>query len=158
VRLACCDFGGSGPPVLFLHGLAGHSSEWSHSAGALMPRHRVVALDQRGHGRSERLPTDLSRGAFVRGMAHVIDELDLSPVVLVGQSMGGNTAFIAAAEHPELVDRLVVVEAGPDGPMRELAQQIRVWLAEWRVPFPSDALARVRCTRCSRRCGGQASS
>ena len=77
---------------------------------------RVIALDQRGHGRSEREPTDLSRPAFVGDVVAVVEQLSLAPVVLIGQSMGGNTAFLAAAAHPGLVESLVVIEASPDGP------------------------------------------
>ncbi|MEU2542702.1 alpha/beta fold hydrolase [Streptomyces iakyrus] len=56
VRIACPDWGGSGPPVVLLHGLAGHAGAWDCLARDLSPRHRVVAVDQRGHGASERRP------------------------------------------------------------------------------------------------------
>lgn len=68
--------------------------------------------------------------------------LSLAPVVLVGQSMGANTAFLTAAAHPQLVDALVVVEASPDGPAPELPGLIRKWLASWPVPFEDEAQAR----------------
>jgi pimeloyl-ACP methyl ester carboxylesterase len=50
VRLVCRDWGGTGQPVLLLHGLAGHTGEWDELARRLSPAHRVVAVDQRGHG------------------------------------------------------------------------------------------------------------
>ena len=59
VRLVCRDWGdwgGDGPPVLLLHGLAGHAGEWDHLAEGLGGQHRMLALDQRGHGASERHP------------------------------------------------------------------------------------------------------
>ena len=56
---------GEGPGVLLLHGLAGTAVEWEETAAWLSATHRVVALDQRGHGRSERRPADVSREAFV---------------------------------------------------------------------------------------------
>ncbi|MFF1416838.1 alpha/beta fold hydrolase [Streptomyces sp. NPDC058280] len=58
VRLACTDHGGTGRPVLLLHGLAGHTAEWDSLARLLLPAHRVVAYDARGHGASDRHPTD----------------------------------------------------------------------------------------------------
>ena len=134
-RLACRDFGGHGASVLFLHGLAGQSGEWAETAAFLGDRFRVLALDQRGHGRSEQHPDDLSRAAFVADVAAVIDHLSLDPVVLVGQSMGGNTAFLTAAAYPERVSGLVVVEASPDGPSQDLAEHIAAWLDRWPVPF-----------------------
>ncbi|WP_405855720.1 alpha/beta hydrolase [Streptomyces sp. NBC_00090] len=61
VRLSCRDWGGSGPDVL-LHGLAGHAGEWDATARALRDAgHRVLALDQRGHGHSERRPENATR-------------------------------------------------------------------------------------------------
>jgi pimeloyl-ACP methyl ester carboxylesterase len=142
VRLACCDYGGAGPVVLCLHGLAGHSGEWERTAAGLAPEHRVVALDQRGHGLSERQPTDVTREAYVADAAYVIEQLDLGPTVAVGQSMGANTAFLLAASRPELVSALVVAEASPEGPSPELAPRIREWLGRWPVPFSTDAAAR----------------
>jgi pimeloyl-ACP methyl ester carboxylesterase len=48
-----------------VHGLAGHAEEWGGTAAALTPRHRVLAMDARGHGRSERRPDDVSRDAHI---------------------------------------------------------------------------------------------
>lgn len=125
-----------------LHGLAGHAGEWAQMAAALGSDFRSVAVDQRGHGRSEREPSDRSRRAFVADVAAVVKRLSLAPVVLVGQSMGGNTAFLAAAAHPELVVGLVVVEASPDGPAPELPARVRRWLESWPVPFCDETKAR----------------
>lgn len=137
VRLACRDFGGTGPAVLFLSGLAGHSGEWERTATRLTGSRRVLALDQRGHGRSERNPTDLSREAFVADVAHAVARLQLGAVALAGQSMGANTAFLTAAAHPELVERLVIAESSPDGPLPGLASSIESALRNWPVPFGS---------------------
>src|SRR4051794_14320520 len=100
VRLACRDCGAGEPAVLLLHGLAGDLEEWAETAEWLRERCRVVALDARGHGRSERLPEDVSRAAHVGDVAFVIEELELAPVVLVGQSLGGLTALLATATYP----------------------------------------------------------
>lgn len=56
VRLVCRDRGGPGEPVVPLHGLAGHAGEWEVVASRLIARYQVVAVDQRGHGASERHP------------------------------------------------------------------------------------------------------
>lgn len=71
----------------------------------------------------------------------MIDHLRLGPAVLIGQSMGANTAMLVAAEHPELVRALVVAEGSPDGPLEHdpqpaVAVLIERWLAGWPVPFP----------------------
>ncbi|GGQ24698.1 alpha/beta fold hydrolase [Streptomyces griseomycini] len=137
VRLSCRDWGGSGPPVVLLHGLAGHAGEWDALARDLSPSHRVVAVDQRGHGASERRPRDVSRAAYVADVAEVCRRLGLHRPVLVGQSLGGHTALLTAAAHPDLVRALVLVEAGPGGPGPGVQAEIGGWLDSWPVPFPS---------------------
>jgi pimeloyl-ACP methyl ester carboxylesterase len=138
VDLACLDLGGSGSPVLLLHGLAGYAGEWSETASWLVHEHRVVALDERGHGRSTRVPSDVSREALVADVVFIIDQLSLGPVILIGQSLGANLAFLVAARHPDHVRALVVGEGCPEAdPEGEGAEGIRKWLDGWPTPFPS---------------------
>ncbi|AZM89920.1 alpha/beta hydrolase [Streptomyces sp. W1SF4] len=146
VRLSCRDWGDPGdrgdrdrpgPDVLLLHGLAGHAGEWDAVARELSPRHRVVAVDQRGHGASERRPQDVSRAAYVEDTVAVCERLGLREPVLVGQSLGGHTAMLAAAAHPGLFRGLVLVEAGPGGPGVGVQAEIGGWLDSWPAPFPS---------------------
>jgi pimeloyl-ACP methyl ester carboxylesterase len=80
LRLAYRDFGGQGSPVLLLHGLAGHADEWADTASWLTERHRVVALEARGHGHSERAPRDVSPEAHVADTALVIERVAQGPV------------------------------------------------------------------------------
>jgi pimeloyl-ACP methyl ester carboxylesterase len=104
----------------------------------------VIALDERGHGDSTRAPIDVSREAHVADVVFVIDQLDLGPVILIGQSLGGNLAFLVAARHPDLVQGLVVAEACPEGDPEAVGPgEIREWLNRWPTPFPSlEAAAR----------------
>jgi pimeloyl-ACP methyl ester carboxylesterase len=133
----CRDWGGSGPPVVLLHGLAGHSGEWDPVAEALSARFRVVAVDQRGHGASERRPRDVSRAAYVADVVEVADQLGLRRPILVGQSLGGHTAMLTAAAHPSLVRGLVLVEAGAGGPHVSAPADVGAWLDSWPIPFAS---------------------
>jgi pimeloyl-ACP methyl ester carboxylesterase len=137
VRLRCLDSGGTGPPVVLLHGLAGHAGEWDAPARLLWSRHRVLAVDQRGHGGSERNPADVSRSAYVQDVAVVIEGLGLGAVMLIGQSLGGHTAMLTAAAYPGLVRALVLVEAGPGGQDPGGPARIGEWLDSWPVPFRS---------------------
>lgn len=142
VGLAGLDFGGEGSSVLLLHGLAGYAGEWAETARWLTARCRVVALDARGHGASARFPADVSRAAHVADAAFAVEQLGLGPVVVVGQSLGGQTALLLAAGRPDLVRGLVVADASPAGGGRadvveaavaELASSLR----RWPVPFAS---------------------
>ena len=142
VRLACRDFGGTGPSVLLLHGLAGHADEWAQTASWLTTRCRVVALDARGHGRSERFPGDVSRDSLVADAAFVVEQLGLQPVVVVGQSVGGLTALSLAARRPDLVRGLVLVDASPAGGGEGVEETVGATagaLREWPTPFGSRA-------------------
>jgi pimeloyl-ACP methyl ester carboxylesterase len=142
VRLAGLDFGGEGPATLLLHGLAGYAGEWAATARWLIGRCRVVALDARGHGGSERTPADVSRAAHVDDAAFAIERLGLAPAIVVGQSLGGQAALLLAAEHPSLVRGLVLADAGPGGFDDERAVEANVEdlaraLGRWPVPFAS---------------------
>jgi pimeloyl-ACP methyl ester carboxylesterase len=136
-RLTALDFGGEGPGALLLHGLAGTALEWDETASWLRESHRVLGLDQRGHGHSERRPEDVSPSAFVSDALTVIERLNLAPTLLVGQSLGGLIAFLAASKRPDLVSALIVVEATPTREGPEVAEQIGDYLDSWPLPFPS---------------------
>ena len=141
-RIAYRDRPGPRTPVLLLHGLAGHLGEWDELAGRLLSSgHRVVSYDARGHGESTRRPATVSRAAHVEDAVALLRELSLGPAVVIGQSMGGHTAMLLAADHPGLVRSLVLVEAGPAGPHPELPAAIAGWLDGWPVPFASLAEA-----------------
>lgn len=140
VSLSAVDFGGRGPPVVLLHGLAGYAGEWTESASWLREQHRVVALDQRGHGASTRVPPTVAPGSFVEDVIAWLDALGLGRASVVGQSFGGLIAFLAAARHPDRVMRLVVAEASPS-PDRRAEPEMREWLASWPIPFPDEEAA-----------------
>jgi pimeloyl-ACP methyl ester carboxylesterase len=145
VSITVTDLGGDGPPLVLLHGLAGSSREMLPTAHALSDGFRVLLVDQRGHGASTRRPEDLSRGAFVGDVVHVVETLAPGErCVLVGQSMGAHTAFLVAAARPDLVDRLVMLEghvAGSDDPRD--AARLGEFFASWPVPFADEAAARA---------------
>lgn len=137
-RLAVAGLGGSGPPVLLLHGLAGHAEEWQETANWLTETHAVFGLDLRGHGRSERRPDDVSMQAHaadaIAAMKHIGE-----PVILAGQSLGGLISIVVAATRPDLVRALVVIEASPAGLEVEdteaLASDVEKELRSWPLPF-----------------------
>lgn len=136
VEIRCYDTGGSGPAVVILHGLAGSAREFFPTAAAL-PEFRTVLMDLRGHGGSTRHPGDLSRGAYVADVVHVIEEALGHPVILVGQSMGAHTAMLVAAARPDLVVRLVLVEADSGGGISQDHAAMEEYFCSWPVPFPS---------------------
>src|SRR5436189_1468406 len=120
-RLHLLDWGGDRrPPLLLLHGFTGHAHAWDTLAIALQPHFHVMALDARGHGDSD--PADVydSAGSF-RDLSSVVEQLGLRALTLIGLSMGGRTAMYFAAKRPELVERVVVLDIGPEVSKRAMA-------------------------------------
>ncbi|MFC8174876.1 alpha/beta fold hydrolase [Streptomyces sp. NPDC057325] len=128
----------TGPGVLLLHGLMGHGGHWARAASRLTGGHRLVALDQRGHGGSEKPAAGpFTREAYVADAAAVVERLGLGPVTLIGHSMGALTAWQLAAERPDLVRALVICDmrASALGAASQRAWQD--WFRGWPAPFPS---------------------
>ncbi|MGW4705209.1 alpha/beta fold hydrolase [Streptomyces sp. NPDC004285] len=126
------------PGVLLLHGLMGHAGHWAPAVRRLTGGHRIVALDQRGHGASEKPAAGpFTREAYVADAAAVVEQLGLGPVTLVGHSMGALTAWQLAAERPDLVRALVICDmrASALGAASQRAWQD--WFRRWPAPFPS---------------------
>lgn len=143
VSLFLADFGGSGAPVLLLHGLAGSSQELRDTAQELSGTCRVILMDQRGHGRSTRRPSDLSRDAFVADVEFVLENvLKSDPCALIGQSMGAHTAFLTAAKRPDLIRQLIMLEGHPAGNENPQADvDLGQFFASWPAPFSDEASA-----------------
>lgn len=129
------DTGDDLPVLVLLHGLAGYALEWGATIAALSEDWRVVSVEQRGHGSSTRRPGDVSRTAYVADVVAVLDDLCATAVPVVGQSMGGHTAMLLAAHHPERVSRLVLVESGLGGGDSADLEGLAAWLRGWPVPF-----------------------
>jgi pimeloyl-ACP methyl ester carboxylesterase len=103
------------PPVVLLHGITGHARVWDHLAERLVPGRRVLVLDQRGHGDSDPAPDDDYRVATMADdLAAFAGSLGLDRFALLGHSMGGRVALQYAAGHAARLERLVVVDIGPD--------------------------------------------
>lgn len=106
------DITGSGPALLVLHGLFGSSTNWRSMARKLAADHAVHALDLRNHGASPWADT-MTYTEMADDVRHYIEQQGLGRVSIMGHSMGGKTAMALALAHPQLVDRLVVVDIVP---------------------------------------------
>ena len=101
--------------VVLLHGYAETSEAWTETAQDLAREFRVIAIDQRGHGQSDRATDrDYTRATQMEDLEAIIQSLGLRSVTLIGHSMGGANAICFAAEHPEMTTALVVVETAPE--------------------------------------------
>ena len=103
------------PSLILLHGFTGHARTWDHVAAPLAGRCRVLALDQRGHGDSDwALDGNYRIASMARDLAAFADVLCPAPFGLVGLSMGGRVAMAYAGSHPGRVERLILVDIGPE--------------------------------------------
>lgn len=102
---------GDGPPVALLHGLFGQAPNFGTLQRRLAGRHRVLALDLRGHGQSPHGPLDYP--AMAADVFETLAAHDALPCAILGHSMGGKVAMTAALAEPASVIRLVVADIAP---------------------------------------------
>lgn len=116
VRDAPEPLGAAGPPVLFVHGLAGNGGHWSAQLDHLRRRgRRALALDLRGHGASEPAEDgDYSIEALAADLAAVADQTGLRRFVLAAHSLGALVAIEYAGRHPDRVVALLLVDPNGD--------------------------------------------
>jgi pimeloyl-ACP methyl ester carboxylesterase len=122
--------------ILLLHGLAGSSKTWDGVIEQLAEHHDVIAPDLLGHGESAKPRGDYSLGAFASGLRDFLTVLDVERVTVVGHSFGGGVAMQLAYQHPQFIDRLVLVGSGGLG--REVSPLLRLLSlpgAEYLMPI-----------------------
>ncbi len=114
MELHVLEVGDRGPRIVFLHGLFGQGRNFSQIAKALTPDYRSVLLDLPDHGRSP-WTDEVGYEAMAGAVATTLQERYAGDPAMhvVGHSMGGKVAMLLALRHPELVDRLVVVDISP---------------------------------------------
>ena len=114
--IAYIDEGQGEHTLLLIHGLGTNAKGWLRNIPALAQRHRVIALDLPGYGRSGKGPYDYSMRFHAEAAAGLLRELGIDQAVWVGHSMGGQIALTAALELPERVNGLVLLStAGFEG-------------------------------------------
>jgi len=104
------DWGGDGPPAILLHATGFLAGLWEPMALELRRRYRVLALDQRGHGDSDKPPTGYQRLDFVADLWDFLQGLNLRQVVGIGHSAGAATLACCEALHRGTLSRAVLIE------------------------------------------------
>jgi pimeloyl-ACP methyl ester carboxylesterase len=102
---------GSGPPLLFVHGLSGSWQNWLENVCAFAGDHRVIAVDLPGFGESEMPAGKLSISGYADAVDSLCAALGVDAAAVVGNSMGGFVGAELAIRHPQRVERLVLVAA-----------------------------------------------
>jgi pimeloyl-ACP methyl ester carboxylesterase len=102
---------GSGPPVIFIHGLSGCWQNWLEQLPFFARDHRVIAVDLPGFGQSEMPAEEISISGYADAIDELMEKLELTEARIVGNSMGGFIGAELAIQHPQRVERLVLVAA-----------------------------------------------
>lgn len=100
---------GEGAPLVLLHGGLVTNDAWGPTIPALSAGHTVIAIELQGHGHTGPLDRPMSFAAMADDVAAVIRSLGYDKADVLGYSMGGDTALRLAIDHPEVVDRLILV-------------------------------------------------
>jgi len=103
--------GGSGPPLVLVHGLGGAASNWTELVPLLTPRHRLLVPDLPGHGGSTALPAVSGLDPFADRVALVAESEGMLPAAIVGHSLGGMVVLRLALRRPDCVQALVLASA-----------------------------------------------
>lgn len=124
---------GRQPAFLLVHGLSSNSRTWRQVGDLLAAAgHRVVAVDQRGHGRSDKPDSGYDFATVTDDLARLMQRLELDRPLVAGQSWGGNVVLELGARHPDLVSGLTLVDGGyiemqlrPEATWEQISVQLR---------------------------------
>ena len=144
--------GGSGPPLLLLHGWPQTHLIWRHVAPALAQRFTVVATDLRGYGDSSKPPegenhASYSKRAMAQDQVEVMRQLGFDRFAVVGHDRGGRVACRMALDHPQAVTRLALLDIVPTRTVyTEVSKNLATWYFHWffliqPAPLPEMLLA-----------------
>jgi esterase len=130
--------------------MMGYSANWRRIARHFEDRFRVLVYDSRGHGRSVHADQSSISSAveayspdrLAEDLKGILDDLGWNHVNVVGHSMGGRVAYTFAAAHPSRVEKLVIVDIGPDQSPNSGSTAVRI-LDQVPVPFRSRAEAKA---------------
>jgi pimeloyl-ACP methyl ester carboxylesterase len=113
IKLAYEDQGAGKPAFVFVHGWTCNRSFFSPQAEYFSRRHRVVSVDLRGHGESDKPQGPYHHSLYAEDIAHIIEHLELGKIVAVGHSMGGSVVLQLAASYPDHVAAIVMMDPDP---------------------------------------------
>lgn len=130
------------PKLVFLHGLMGFGSNWKSTARHFEDRYQSLLLDQRGHGRSFRPPTGYKVDDYVFDLEQILAALGWQEITLVGHSMGARVAARFAERFPKTVQRLILVDMGPESSVSSMTS-VEEKIRSVPVPFASRDEARA---------------
>lgn len=123
---------GQGEPLVLLHGLGSSCQDWEYQVPELARKYRVILLDVRGHGRSDKPRERYSIAGFSADLLALLEHLNTGPVHLAGLSMGGMIGFQFAVDHPHRLRSLCIVNSAPEVKLRSRDDYWQ-WFKRWSL-------------------------
>lgn len=127
---------GSGPAIVFAHGLGGNHLSWWQQLAHFSSRYTCVTFAHRGFAPSTPVPGESAPDAYADDLAALVDELGLRDLRLVAQSMGGWTCMAYALRHPANVRALVMASTSGTLDFRRLQGPAKAQIDAWRARAP----------------------
>ncbi|MCW2238725.1 alpha/beta fold hydrolase [Azospirillum canadense] len=146
VRMAYTDWGDpDGPLVICVGGIANTARRWDYMALGLCDDFHVVCLDWPGRGMSGWMPTqgDYSIATNVEVLRQLITHLDYERASIIGSSLGGSSAIAFCAEHPGVIDRLILNDIGPYIPAERRRRRAQAVARHYIFRRPADLFRRL---------------
>ena len=112
IKIQLAIWEGKGKQILSVHGITANSRFWNCLASALSPHHRVIAMDLRGRGLSDKPSTGYSIGNHCKDILALMRDQNLERPVLMGHSLGAFISLVFTARYPKKIDRLILVDGG----------------------------------------------
>jgi pimeloyl-ACP methyl ester carboxylesterase len=140
VNIQLAVWEGAGKNVLCVHGITANCRCWDVIAQALSGDHRVLAMDLRGRGLSDKPPAGYSIESHCNDIRALLKDLGLKQAVLMGHSLGAFISLVFAARYPALVDRVILVDGGgklSEAQMDKVFAGIKPSLDRLGTVFPS---------------------
>lgn len=131
---------GQDEPVLLLHGWPQNNRMWLEVMERLAPRYRLLAPDLRGFGSTEAPGHGYDGETFARDQAALLDALEIERVRVIGHDWGGWAAMLLGVDHPERVERMIVVDAPHPWPPQRLSNLTEIWRSWYASSLAAPAL------------------
>jgi pimeloyl-ACP methyl ester carboxylesterase len=110
IQIQLAEWEGHGKTILCIHGITANCRCWDVMAEVLSPKHRTLAMDLRGRGRSEAPASGYSIEHHCKDILALLDDLKLDNAVIMGHSLGAFIGLVFAAEYPDRANRLILVD------------------------------------------------
>lgn len=112
IHIQTAQWPGRGATILAVHGITANCMVWKTIAEAVVPEYRLVAMDLRGRGFSDKPDTGYSISHHISDLYNLINSLETGPVILMGHSLGAFISLAFATQYPLLTKALILVDGG----------------------------------------------